>query len=60
VTPRAYVGKNLRRAYVPKAQQIEREAARMRAYYLTHGRGCKSRAKAIEKRAELTAAKGER
>ena len=33
-----------------KRARLDRLAAKMRAYYLTHGNGCKTRAKVIERR----------
>ena len=39
-----------RRGSNTKKARLERVAAAMRAYYLTHGRGCKSTARAIARR----------
>ena len=40
----------MRKRYETKAEQLERIAREMRERYLSHGRGCKARLKAILKR----------
>lgn len=43
-------GRRVRNWYVPKKLQLEQTAAAMRERNLNHGKGCKTRAKAIAAR----------